>query len=86
MSRLIDVDAMIDYLGFDNTEEEREENIGEIVTLKDFDEQPTAYDVDKVVDQLEKLLEDNTLDSGDDWYAAECLSRAIEIVKGGGIY
>ncbi len=24
MSRLIDVDALIDYLGFDNTEEERE--------------------------------------------------------------
>ena len=47
--RLIDVDALIDYLGFDNTEEEREENVGEIVTLEDFDRQPTAFNVDKVV-------------------------------------
>lgn len=53
--RLIDVDALIDYLGFDNTEEEREENIGEIVTLDDFDKQPTAFDVDKVVEQLKEL-------------------------------
>lgn len=49
MGRLIDTDKLIDYLGFDNTEYEREENIGEIVTLCDFDGQPTAYDVDKVV-------------------------------------
>ena len=53
MSRLIDADALIDYLGFGNTEEEREENVGEIVTLEDFDNQPTAFDVDKVIEQIE---------------------------------
>ena len=51
MSRLINVDALIDYLGFGNTEEEREESVGEIFTLQDFDEQPTAFDADKVVER-----------------------------------
>ena len=48
MSRYIDVDKSIEDLGFENTEQEREENIGEIVTLEDFDRQPTE-DVAKVV-------------------------------------
>ena len=48
MSRYIDVDKFIEDLGFENTEQEREENIGEIVTLEDFDRQPTE-DVIKVV-------------------------------------
>jgi hypothetical protein len=33
MKRYIDADKFISYLGFENTEEERDENIGEIVTL-----------------------------------------------------
>ena len=49
MSRLIDADVFIEYLGL-NAENSREENLGEIVTLEDFDAQPTAYDVDKVVE------------------------------------
>ena len=48
MSRYIDVDKFIEDLGFENTEQEREENIGEIVTLEDFDRQPTA-DVVEVI-------------------------------------
>ncbi|WP_418917918.1 hypothetical protein [Agathobacter sp.] len=47
-------------------------------------EQPTAFDVEKVIEQLNELLEEKTTDSGDDWYTAECLSKAIEIVKRGG--
>lgn len=39
MKRYIDADKFIEYLGFENTEEERDENIGEIVTLQDFDNQ-----------------------------------------------
>lgn len=49
------------------------------------DEQPTAYDVDEVVEQLEMLIEDKVSESGDDWYTAECLDEAVGIVKGGGI-
>ena len=77
MSRLIDADALIDYLGFGNTEEEREENVGEIVTLEDFDEQPTAFDADKVVERLEEYLFEKYCIEGD--------AKIDEIVKGGGI-
>lgn len=94
--RLIDADAFIEYLGLD-AENAREENIGEIVTLEDFDRQPTAYDVDKVVERLEELV------SCEESRAAEydevgkidkmhmCDERAaayrnvIRIVKSGGI-
>ena len=38
--RLIDADEFIRYLCLD-VENAREENIGEIVTLEDFDRQPT---------------------------------------------
>lgn len=37
MKRYIDADRFIEYLGFENTEEERDENVGGIVTLQDFD-------------------------------------------------
>lgn len=47
MARYIDVDKFIEYLGFENTEEERDENVGEIVTLQDFDNQITE-DVQEV--------------------------------------
>ena len=53
--------------------------------LEKIDEQPTAFDVDEVVEQLEKLIEDKTSESGDDWYTAECLNEAVNIVKGGGV-
>lgn len=47
MKRYIDADKFIKYLGFENTEEERDENIGEVVTLQDFDNQITE-DVQEV--------------------------------------
>jgi hypothetical protein len=50
-----------------------------------IDEQPTAFDVDEVVQQLEMLIEDKVSESGDDWYTAQCLNEAVEIVKGGGV-
>lgn len=77
MRRLIDADALIDYLGFGNTEEEREENVGEIVTLEDFDNQPTAFDVDKVAERLEEYLFEKYCIEGD--------AKIDEIVKGGGV-
>lgn len=76
MSRLIDADKIIDSLGMSDMDFA----IGAVI-----DEQPTAFDVDKVVEQLETLIEDKTSESGDDWYAAECLNEAVEIVKGGGV-
>lgn len=97
MGRLIDVDKLIDCLGFDNTEEEREKNIGKIVTLDDFDEQPTAYDVDKVVEQIEhrranfdcKLCKYNFCDDEKTTCSEDCsdalIDDLIKIVKEGRI-
>ena len=73
MSRVIDADVFIEYLGL-NAENSREENLGEIVTLEDFDAQPTAYDVDKVVEQLEDYLFEK--------YCVEADVKIEEIVKG----
>lgn len=55
--RLIDADKFIEDLGLDE-ENAREDNIGEIVTLEDFDRQETAYDADKVIEKLKKNEED----------------------------
>lgn len=83
MSRLIDADELIKYI-----------KIWEIGTSISSDQkefidcvnrQPTAFDVDKVVEELEMLIEDKTSESGDDWYTAQYLDEAVEIVKGGGV-
>ena len=73
---MIDADVFIEYLGL-NAENSREENLGEIVTLEDFDAQPTAYDVDKVVEQLEDYLFEK--------YCVEADAKIEEIVKCGGV-
>ena len=89
MGRLIDAGLVLDNLS------------GRLESMKDYDavkdvinNMPTAYDVDKVVEKLEKrrmdalrhLRENKGTEFG---YASECvynaLNEAIEIVKGGGI-
>lgn len=81
MSRLIDADELIKYI-----------KIWEIGTSISSDQkefidcvnnQPTVFDADKVVEQLEMLIKDKTSESGDDWYTAQCLDEAVKIVKGG---
>lgn len=60
--------------------------------LDKIDEQPTAFDLDKVVEQLEKLADeanDKILEAGGlqlyyDGYE-DAMRTAVEIVKGGGI-
>lgn len=60
--------------------------------LEKIDEQPTAFDVDKVVEQLEKLANeanDKILEAGGlqlyyDGYE-DAMRTAVEIVKGGGV-
>ena len=76
MSRLIDADVFIEYLGL-NAENSREENLGEIVTLEDFDAQPTAYDSNNVIEQLEDYLFEK--------YCVEADAKIEDIVKGGGV-
>ena len=83
------------YLDCENTEEEREENVGEIVTLEDFDNQPTAFDADKVIEQIEyrranfdcklcKYNDDEKTICSEDCSDA-LIDDLIKIVKGGGI-
>lgn len=86
---LISRKAFMEYLGLEDTEENREENVGEIVTLEDFDRQPTAFDKEKVIEQIKVLSAGIILNTNicDDY--AEGYVRAakdiIEIVKKGGI-
>lgn len=83
MSRLIDADELIKYI-----------KIWEIGTSISSDQkefidcinrQPTVFDVDEVVQQLEMLIENKVSESGDDCYTAQCLNEAIDVVKEGGI-
>lgn len=63
-----------------------------VSTMMEIDEQPTAFDVDKVVKQLEKLADeanDKILEAGGlqlyyDGYE-DAMRTAVEIVKGGGV-
>lgn len=68
MSRLIDADKIIDSLG----NSDMDFAIGAVI-----DEQPTVFDVDKVVEQLENYLFEKYCIEGD--------TTIDEIIKGGGI-
>ena len=91
--RPIDADLLMENLGFDDTEEEREENVGEIITWEDVDSLPTAFDVEQVVRELKELkmryymTTANTGDADKDCAylnTANAIDKAIEIVKRGG--
>ena len=68
MSRLIDADKIIDSLGMSDMDFA----IGAVI-----DEQPTVFDVDKVVERLENYLFEKYCIEGD--------ATIDEIVKGGGV-
>lgn len=68
MSRLIDADKIIDSLG----NSDMDFAIGAVI-----DEQPTVFDADKVVEQLEDYLFEKYCIEGD--------TTIDEIVKGGGV-
>lgn len=76
--RLIDADKIIDSLGISDIDFA----IGAVI-----DEQPTAFNVDKVVEQLEEERENvgfvkATTEAG---AYIRGINDAIEIVKGGGV-
>lgn len=89
--RLIDAGLLLDHLS------------GRLESVKDYDAikdvvntMPTAYDVDKVVEQLEefgqKMSESKSIQkygksspANHRYYKAVGVKRAIEIVKGGGV-
>ena len=98
MSRLIDANKLIKYI--EKSRKENPHNDIKIAINHSFEhfhciklvnEQPTAYDVDKVVEQLEKnhFHTDATFDDdgycNDDSEEVVNLNEAIEIIKRGGI-
>lgn len=83
--RLIDADKIIDSLGNSDIDFA----IGAVI-----DEQPTAFDVDKVVEQLEEIEKIMASPVTKDCFGEECrasdctvclISKAIEIMEGGGV-
>lgn len=81
MSRLIDPDMVISIA----KGEFGKDDLSKIVWL--ISHVPTAYDVDKVVGQLEeKSAYSNTIRNGDVVeFSTITTTKAVEIVKGGGI-
>lgn len=80
MARLIDDDKLIHALCKDYTTGKK--TLGQVI-----DEQPTAFDVDKVINELkrDKFIESECILSDVHQGYNAGLSRAIEIVKGGGV-
>ena len=90
--RLIDADALIKDLGYFYTKNHIPVDIRAKETLSTIMKQPTAYDIDKIVEQLNNIkqynlnLADIMLDiqaNGTNRHFI-CLEDAIEIVKAGG--
>lgn len=105
--RLIDADLLKENISKrlksfnpDGTEIEVANALALVSTMMEIDEQPTAFDVDKVVEQLEDIKRKKyracqDVICEDCKYSEDCcdgdesdklaLERAIEIVKGGGV-
>ena len=86
--RLIDADALkICYMGKNSLGTNNNDSKADYASIrKMIDAQPTAYDVDKVVEQL-KEMSGIQFDGKNESYQLDwCIdiSKAIEIVKGGG--
>ena len=88
MSRYIDADKLLDYL---ESQIASCENTAMICCLRaltvEIDDQPTEFDVNKVIKQLEELKEWEDVD-GKAYYTMsekQVINKAIKIVKRGGI-
>ena len=85
--RLIDADKMLERLEVWNTSDNTDKALYNFAWNR-IAEQPTAYDIDRVIEQLKKLIDDKVgfLRSTPE---ANCyiqaINDAIEIVKRGGV-
>ena len=83
--RLVDADALIDRLNERKSREQGIRNIADILRVKSFiEEQPTAYDIDKVVEELEEKKQ-NALEVEESIKEYNVWNDAIEIVKQGSV-
>lgn len=84
MSRLIDADKMLQRLEAWNTSDNMDKALYNFTFMR-IKEQPTAYDLDKVIKQLEELRDIATKDYGINGISVVvAICNAIEIVKKGG--
>ena len=96
MSRLIDADEFKEYIadGFEQNKDlftDEQRDFVKVVTcgfLKDIDEQPTACDVDKIIERLEecktKKYVSGITTNPYEFVACHAMDDAIKIVKAGG--
>nr|DAE66883.1 MAG TPA: hypothetical protein [Bacteriophage sp.] len=91
---LIDADALKEYCMRASKSDDDFRRVSLATLASVIDAQPTAYDPDKVVEQLEKLkslvpvnrvLDDIVNDKPKELGMLIAYEKAIEIVKGGGI-
>lgn len=86
--RLIDADSMLKRLEEWNTSDKMEKALYRFAEMRII-EQPTAYDVDKVLEKLERLKDTEQDDSTAEIVSTriwnKAIQNAISIVKGGGI-
>ena len=87
--RLIDADAFLER--FEAMCETKTDSVISMVVRGALADEPTAYEVNKVVEKLEEVKNKDTEIALDEaqkercfWYA-QGMNRAIEIVKGGGV-
>ena len=92
--RLIDADKLIDFLDVGHLCHPNELRFSELDVVNMLNHAPTAYDVDAVVEQLEKLkslvpvnriLDDIINDKPKELGMLIAYEKAIKIVKGGGV-
>lgn len=96
--RLIDADALIDFIDPEHLRHPDELSFSEVDVVNILNHAPTAYDVEKVIERLGAIKENGACDGekcGHCKYFKTCLEdemsdrlaldKAIKIVKGGGI-
>ena len=91
--RLIDADALVDFIDSEHLRHPDDLSFSEVDVVNMLNHAPTAFDVEKVVKELEDLKMSyfltlaNTGDADEDCAylnTANAIDRAIEIVRRGG--
>lgn len=86
--KLIGADALKEYCMNASKSDDDFRRVSLATLASVIDAQPTAYDVDKVVEQLEDYGNEEMCYYKNTPYEKcieECVHKAIEIVKGGGV-
>lgn len=86
--RLIDADALKEYCMNASKSDDDFRRVSLATLASVIDAQPTAYDQDKVVQQLEDYGNEEMCYYKNTPYEKcieDCIGKAIEIVKGGGV-